>query len=222
MAKQTEVQLEGTFGDLIFYKSKGGYFIRSKGKTGNQSPIAKVQSSILGKASGISGKLRTHFKPMIIDPKNRELMYRLNNVLQQWLRTNPINQQDKQDIINPLHGFSFNADNELVSLFHAAMPIHRNEMGTLSMDIPSFDSPNPLAPMPFYGTIDIKVIAVSCNLNDSDDVHKVETGVFHLYDGTPIAAQTLVIDLATAPGRLTVVAVSINNLVSGIVGTFFN
>ena len=53
MPNQINTQLEGTFGNMIFYKWKDKYVMREKGKTGNQAPEAKIQTAMLGKTSAL-------------------------------------------------------------------------------------------------------------------------------------------------------------------------
>lgn len=195
--------------------------MRSKGNTGAQAAIAKQQAGILGKASGISAKLRAAFKPMLPGAADRKLMYRLNNVLQQWLRTNPGAETAHVDSIPVLQGFSFNSNNR-ENDFYVAMPVTRNVDGTVSLQLPAFDSPNPIYPLPFNGTINLQVIAVSCNITNLSDINSYETQLDINYTGQPIPAQQLPLELQTKPGCLTVIALSINKTATGIVWAMYN
>ena len=222
MAKQRDTQIEGTFGDVIFYKSKGVHLQRAKGKTGAQAPVAKEQAAIMGKASAISAKLRAPLKPLIPEQAGRKLMYRLNNTLQQWLRSKPTDESAPMDNIQMLKGFAFDEQNTMADLFYAVLPVNKTGDGNLSISIPAFDSPNPISPLPFSGQINIKAIAVSCNIQNPIDTTSYETELAINYDGTPLPAQELTLPLQTKTGNLTVVAVSINNMVAGIVKAMYN
>ncbi len=222
MAKQRDTQIEGTFGDVIFYKSKGVHLQRAKGKTGTQAPVAKEQAAIMGKASAISAKLRAPLKPLIPEQAGRKLMYRLNNTLQQWLRSKPTDESAPMENIPMLKGFAFDEQNTIADLFYAALPVNRSGDGNLSISIPAFDSPNPISPLPFSGQINIKAIAVSCNIQNPVDTTSYETELAINYDGTPLPPQELTLPFQTKTGNLTVVAVSINNMVAGIVKAMYN
>ena len=221
MAKQVGTAITGTIGDVIFYKWKGIHVMRSKGKTGTQAPQAKEQAAIMGKASAISAKLRGALKPLFPETVNRKLMYRLNNLLQQWLRTKPAEVNGYEEV-NLLKGFSFFDNSEGAVPFYAVIPVRRSEDGNLFLQLPAFDSPNPIHPLPFNGQINIKAIAVSCNLFDPKDTVSEETALNIEYDGTAVAAQELPLQLQTRPGYLTVVAISINNLTAGSVAGMYN
>jgi hypothetical protein len=220
MAKQTDTQITGTFGDFIYYERNGQFYKRAKGNTGRQAEIAKKQSALLGKASAISAKIRSSVKPLLSEPANRQLMYRLNRVLQQWLREDQHHTSEQINYIVPLHGFSFSASNE--NDFMVAMPVVRTTEGNIALQIPSFDSPNPIYPLPFEGNILLHIIATTCRIENPSETERFEHVIDIAYDGTPIPANVLNIPLITKQGWLTTVALSINKSSAGIVGALFN
>jgi hypothetical protein len=221
MAKQVDTEIEGTFGPVIFYKSKKKYLLRAKGNTGKQGEAAREQSRILGQASSLSARIRKAFKPILPGPVNRPMMYRFNNALQQWLRTGQAALATAVNDIPFLRGFSFSSSrgNEL---FHAAIPVSRDASGNLLLQLPAFDSPNPIHPLPFHGKINLHFIAVSCNLDDATDNGTFETQLDIAYTGIPIPAKEIIIPLQTQPGCITVVALSVNGMSKGVVGAMFN
>jgi len=221
MPIQKNTAITGTIGDAIFYRSGSKYFIRKKGNTGRQAPVAKKQASLLGKASAVSARLRSGFKPLLADPGNRKLMYRLNNVLQQWLRSEPLENEDRVDDINLLKGFSLK-ESGYGDVFYAAMPVHREISGNLSIHIPAFDSPNPIAPLPFRGNINLHILTLCCNINTATALRSFETMLEISYTGVPVPSRELPLSIKPAAGELTVVAVSVNNMTAGIVGAMWN
>lgn len=222
MPIQRDTQIEGTFNGQICYKSRGKYLVRAKGNTGRQAMEAKIQAGILGKASAISARLRKSFASLLPDPGNRQLMYKLNRVLQHWLRTNPIENTARLNEISFLNGFTFNEANPLGAMFYTTMPVYRSEDGQLRLQIPAFDSPNPVAPLPFSGYKHIRVNVASCNLSNTDDVQQYATELRIDYNGTPVPAQLIELPLQTKQGYLTVVAVSVNDMAAGITGSLWN
>ena len=220
MPKQIDTQLETTYKDTIFYKRNGEYYSRSKGRTGTQAPIAKQQASLLGQASALSARLRKAFKPLLPVPASRTLMYRLNNVLQQWMRNGQPAQTGEVNDIQLLKGFSF-SDGKTADDFYAVMPISRLSNGNIALHIPSFDSPNPIHPLPFTGQISLHIMAVSCNLADSNETQVFETNIEIAYTGY-VPANDLEIPVQTKPGHILVVALSVNKLTTGIVGAMYN
>lgn len=221
MSKQINTQITGTIDNIIYYKSGNEYLFRAKGNTGKQAPIAKQQAGFLGRASSISAKLRAAFKPILPLANGRKLMYGLNNSLQQWLKTGQSNEIVPIDSIPILKGFSFTS-NTGENDFYVSMPISRKSDGTMGIQIPAFDSPNPIYPLPFSGQINLHIIAASCNISNPADIVSFERTLDIDYTGIPIPAQELLLSLQTKPGSITVVAASINKTTAGIVGALFN
>jgi len=221
MAKQRDTEIEGTFGPVIYYKSRKQFLMRAKGSTGKQGETAREQSRILGQASALSARLRKALIPILPGPVNRPMMYRFNNALQQWLRTGQASSQAPVNDIPFLRGFSFSSSrgNEF---FHAAIPVSRDAAGNLLLQLPAFDSPNPIHPLPFNGKINLHFIAVSCKLDDETDNRSFETKLDLSYGSIPIAAKEIMIPLQTQRGCITVVALSVNGMNKGVVGAMFN
>lgn len=195
--------------------------MRSKGNTGRQAPIAKQQAALLGQASKLSARIRKACKPLLPGVTSRPLMYRLNNTLQQWLRTGQQNSTEQLNDIALLRGFSFSA-NGTGNDFYVTMPVTRVADGNLVLHIPAFDSPNPIHPLPFNGKINLHIMAVSCKLNDADDTRVFEQTLDITYTGIPIPANDLLLPLQTQPGCITLVALSVNRSSKGIVGAMWN
>lgn len=222
MAKQQGTTLTGTYENIIFYKRNGEYLMRAKGNTGNQAEAARKQASLMGKSSAISGKIRTAFKPFSPGPVNRKMMYRLNNALQKWLRAGELNTDVILNDVAALRGFDLLQSDEGTGGLQIGMPVHRTGDHKLVMNIPAFDSPNPISPLPFNGQIKLHVIAVSCRVEDPTDSKSYETILEINYDGTPVAAQDLIIPLETRAGCITVVALSVNDATASIISAMYN
>jgi len=217
MARQINTRIIGTFENIIYYKWRNGYYLRTKGNTGRQAAVAKKQASILGQAAAVSAKLRACFKTMLPQPTSRPLMYRLNNALQQWLRMGGSASAAPVNDIPSLNGFSFKK-----GISPLTIKLGRRQDGGLSLYLPAFDSPNPISPLPFNGHIQLSIIVASCSLTQISDAKMFETSLDIPYNGIPIPEQELQLPVQATPGCLTVAAVSINKRAAGIVGALYN
>ncbi len=214
--EQVTTQVTGTFGDIICYQSRGRYIVRSKGNTGRQAPEAKMQAAILGKASGLSARFRKAFTDLIPEPKNRRLMYRLNNAFQQWLKTRPMESADRNESVPQFNGFTFNENNPLGAVFNSTMPVWKNESNQYFLQVPQFDSANPVAPLPFDGVIDIKVRVARTGIDSMDEVVQTTSSLHIPYYGSTVPTQSLPIEVNILPGTLTLILVSVNGMAAGI------
>lgn len=217
MAKQEAgYEIEKTIEDRIFYKWKGVYCVRNKGNTGKQAAVAKIQAGYLGQASALSARIRKALGPVLPVTGNRKIMYRLNNALQQWLRSEP---NEPTSYIPSLTRFSFHGTDENKT-FDVAMHVSRTAGGLL-LHIPPFDSPNPIYPLPFNGKIDLHLMAVSCNIHDKDDTLVNETQLNIAYDGTPLSGRELFLSIRHGENRLTLLVMSVNKTEVGVLGSWW-
>ena len=221
MARQVGTQFIGTVGNLVYYKMNDEYFTRIKGRCGKQAPVAKKQAAVLGQASALGARIRKAFSLVVRTPVNRKLMYSFNKVLQQWLHTGQAAGDEVLNDIPYIRGFSFYGKGA-EDFFRVALPVNRTADGHIALQIPPFDSPNPIHPLPFNGKVLLQVCAASCKLNDRTDTSTWQTELDIRYNGTPIPAQQLSIPLQTGAGRLVVVVVAVNRRVAGVVGVMYN
>jgi hypothetical protein len=206
---------------VIIYKWKGINCKRIKGNTGKQAPVAKEQASILGKASGISARLRAAFKTILGEPTNREMMYRLNNALQQWLRTGAANNTEPVDSLPSLDGFSFygKADNRNPL---TVITMGRGTDGMAFLQIPAIEDPAIINGSPFYSPLRIEICVACCDLSDIANTVGFETKITITSNEIPVSSQEIGIPLLSGTGRLVVAAVAANRAFAWIAGTLYN
>jgi len=207
MAKQVGTRIIGTFGNIIYYKWRGEYYLRTKGIT-KQSPQAKKQALLLGTAANLSGRLRKALVPIIGMSKDRKLMYRLNNVFRTWLGSNPKKEATTGSI--PLFkGFSFYGKS--VNSYFTAPILVRWENGALSLHIPacSAATQKQLAGGRGYLT----VMAVCCNPDNKADTRICYTRV-NMDTNDPQNAELY---LEKRGACIIVIAMSVNDWAAGII-----
>lgn len=211
----------GTFDGMIYYKSGDEYLVRAKGKTGTQADVAKQQAGILGKASGLSARVRAALKPIVFVSNSRAFMYRFNNAIQKWLRSEGHKQPGWNKHIPELQGFSLKADD--TTKFGVAMDITRTDNGQIILHIPTFDSPNPIHPLPFNGRISFDIVAVSVSLEDSPVTERFQIRVDIDYNGQYEPGRQILLPVYSGTGRLVVVGLSINEGAdAGIIAAMYN
>lgn len=221
MPKQSGTALIGTIDGMIYYKSGNEYLVRAKGKTGKQADVAKQQAGILGKASGLSARIRAALKPIVFVSNPRTFMYRFNNVIQKWLRSEAFKQEGWQKNLPGIQGFSLKADDYIN--FGVVMEVHRNENGQLILQIPTFDSPNPIHPLPFNGNISFDFVAVAVSMDETTITERFHTRVDINYNGQYEPGRQILLPIQSGPGKMVVVGLSINDGAdAGIIAAMYN
>ncbi len=204
MARQTGTKISGTFGNVIYYKWRTGYYLRIKGNTGKQALVAQKQAMVLGLASNLSARIRKAAVPIIGIRTDRKLMYRLNNALQQWLRNSDLKKMKAVEKISSLNGFIFYG-NPIDSYFATAVSVKR-KAAAVSLYLPP----------PAGNDFAFQVIAISCSPENRDDTKTYETKISTV--GTP---QKVDLPLELREGCLTVVILSMKRA-TGIVGALYS
>ena len=219
MKDQKKPGKKGSKLPIIEYKWKGINCVRAKGNTGRQAAVVKQQAQTLGKASAISARLRESFRSILSGPTNRQLMYRLNNALQQWFRTGQADSTEPVSDIPFISKFYFygNLSNEV---FQAS--INSTADGKLFLQIPAFDPPGLNNHHPVSKEVHLYIIAVSCKLDDAEDTIVYETGLDIPADETALYSREIMLPVQTRPGCIIAVALSLNRGNAGIVGAMYN
>ncbi|MBM6498632.1 hypothetical protein [Flavobacterium macrobrachii] len=200
MARQRgPLKVQGTLGDLNFYKSQDGFLIREKGgvdakRIKNDPAFQRTREN--GMEFGRAGKdgklLRTALRQVLLHADNR-LVSRMQRAMMLVLKEDPVNARGKRTVaggrLDLLKDFEFNINSPLSSLFFALYTVTINRVtGIIALDIPSFDPTNVLfAPS---GTTHFKIISCGATVNFEDRtfVSLTDASAVMPWDSTPTAA----------------------------------
>ncbi|EOZ93850.1 hypothetical protein A33Q_3455 [Indibacter alkaliphilus LW1] len=148
MAKQTgPFNLEGTIGNVIFYKRNGKYYSRSKGspsrkklKHGKEFENSRRVSSEFGHASKFAAKLSRSCVGLLNPGRHDGLHGRMTASLQKVLQTDPVSEYGSRRLrfgnLDLMVGFDFEA-----------MPLKR-----LLISLPTLSQQGQIAQIDFTGT----------------------------------------------------------------------
>src|SRR5690554_6127771 len=129
MAKQAGIiKLKGTIDDIAFYKTADGHLARAKGgidrdKILNSPAFARTRENNAEFArAGQGGKvLRTAFRSLIQNAKDRRLVSRLTTLLLAIVQTDPVNDRGQRNLdegeLTLLKGFECNNNGKLNTTF---------------------------------------------------------------------------------------------------------
>lgn len=122
MGKQTSVvQIEGSVGNLTFYKSKDGYCVRQKASSrSSNSDRTKENMQEFARAAVGAKYIRTAFASIIKEMKDSFLVRRLNQDMALIIKTDTVSPRGYRNLadadIEQLQGFEFNSDKTLSSV----------------------------------------------------------------------------------------------------------
>lgn len=180
MARQKGIiKLEGTIGDVSFYKSKDGYLAREKGgvdadriKNDPAFQRTRENGSEFGRAGKAGKLLRTAFRPLLLKTSDSKVTSRLTKQLMAVIQSDVDNPRGERKVesgnLELIQGFDFNADGRLQATLYAPYEVTFDRAaGTASIDLPEFIPSNSLA-YP-QGATHMKMVAAVSEVNFDND-----------------------------------------------------
>ena len=158
MAKQKGIiPLQGTLGNITFFKSKDGYGAREKGsldanRIANDPAFQRTREN--GAEFGRAGKagkvLRTAFRSLLQNASDGRMISRMTKEMMRAIKADGTNPRGFRNVIDGeaelLNGFEFNVNSKLGTTLYAPFTHNINRAtGELSVNIPSFSPVNLVA-----------------------------------------------------------------------------
>jgi len=151
MARQKSIiKLEGTIGDISFYKSKDGYIAREKTsispeRIANDPAFARTRENgaEFGRAGKASKLIRTAFQPLLTTTKDARMVSRLTTLLVKVLQGDLINKRGLRTVqdgdLELLRNFDFNINGKLSTILYAPFTTSVDRVaGELEITLPAF------------------------------------------------------------------------------------
>ncbi len=176
MAKQSGIiKLEGTIGDISFYKSKDGYLARGKGGVDKSRILSdpafqrtRENGSEFGRAGSAGRTLRTAFRPLLMKTADSRVTSRLTQEMTKVIQADATSGRGERNVLDGelelLTGFEFNSSSGLGSTLYVlyTATISR-ETGNTLVEIPSFIPKNSVAAP--QGATHLKFISAAAEIN---------------------------------------------------------
>lgn len=158
MARQKGIiKLDGTIGDITFYKSQDGYLAREKGgvpadRIANDPAFQRTREN--GAEFGRAGKagkiLRTAIRAMLQNASDSKMVSRLTTEMVKVIQADVTNTRGQRNVIDGeaelLQGFEFNISGKLGTTLYAPYTATIDRVtGELSVSIPAFVPLNMIA-----------------------------------------------------------------------------
>ena len=188
MARQKGIiKLDGTIGDITFYKSKDGYLAREKGgipadRIANDPNFQRTREN--GAEFGRAGKagkvLRNAIRGLLQNAKDGRVVSRLTTEMVKVIQEDATNPRGLRNVIDGeselLQGFDFNINAKLGTTLYAPFTATIDRVaGTLTANIPSFIPVNMIAAP--GGTTHFKIVSAGVEIDFENetfvtDVHE--------------------------------------------------
>ncbi|MFA9389679.1 MAG: hypothetical protein ACERKD_07720 [Prolixibacteraceae bacterium] len=222
MAKQSGIiKLEGTIGDISFYKSKDGYLARSKGgvdksRIENDPAFQRTREngSEFGRAGSAGRSLRTAIRPLLLKSADSRVTSRLTQEMMKVIQADSTSVRGERNVLNGdlslLSGFEFNKNSSLGATLYVPYSASIERVsGNAAVEIPAFvPLNNVIAPQ---GATHFKFVSAGAEVNFEDGTFKLVTS-----SSTEIAIGTQTEDATTLTNALPAASTLALFLVFGI------
>lgn len=185
MAKQKGIiKLEGTIGDITFYKSQDGYLAREKGgidanRIASDPAFQRTREN--GNEFGAAGKagkmLRVALRALLQNTADNRMVSRLTQEMVKVVQADAINARGQRNVIDGeaelLEGFEFNKNGKLGTALYAPFAAVINRVtGLLNVDIPSYVPVNMIAAP--GGTTHYKIISAGAEIDFENETFVID------------------------------------------------
>ena len=205
MAKQKGIiKLEGTIGDITFYKSPDGFLAKGKGgipanRIANDPAFQRTREngSEFGRAGKAGKVLRNAIRGVLQNSSDRLLVSRLTTEMVKVIQEDITNPRGLRNVIDGeaelLQGFEFNIRGKLGTCLYAPFTgtIDR-AAGTLTANIPAFIPSNMIAAP--SGTTHYKIVSAGAEIDFENETFVVDTKESAILPWDNVA--TAILDLA--------------------------
>jgi hypothetical protein len=185
MARQKGIiKLDGTIGDITFYKSKDGYLAREKGgvpadRIANDPAFQRTREN--GAEFGRAGKggkvLRTAIRAMLQNASDSKMVSRLTTEMVKVIQADATNTRGQRNVIDGeaelLEGFEFNINGKLGTTLYAPYTATIDRVtGALSVNIPAFIPLNMIAAP--GGATHFKIVSAGAEIDFENETFVVD------------------------------------------------
>ncbi len=186
MARQKGIiKLQGTVGDLSFYKTQDGYLAREKGgveasRIANDPAFARTRENgaEFGRAGKAGRMLRTALRSLLQNTADNRMVGRLTQEMVKVIQADITNPRGLRNVIDGeaelLKDFEFNRNGNLRTIMYAPYTTTIDRVaGTLTVDIPAFIPLNMIAAP--NGATHFKIISGGAEIDFENETFVVDT-----------------------------------------------
>lgn len=206
MGRQSNIKLKTTAGNIIFYKSKDDYYMRSKPQHIMQTEATQNCGNKFGFAARLEKIYRNLLAPAIPFSTDGSMQKRFRTAFYKWLLAKP--SAANTVIINPVFitGFEFNTESLLAERLKVLLTIAALDEEKIVLDIASFQPQQSIAAPAYTKTVFITITAASCNLTDINKQINYSTELKIPFNNAILPQQQIVLPVPVLPGTLVLVA----------------
>jgi hypothetical protein len=179
------MKLEGTIGDITFYKSKDGYLAKEKGgipadRIANDPNFQRTRENgaEFGRAGNAGKVLRNALRALLQNAKDPRVVSRLTTEFVKVIQADLTSQRGLRNVIDGeaelLEGFDFNINAKLGTTLYAPFTATINRVtGELTANIPAFIPINMIAAP--SGATHFRIVSAAAEIDFTNEVFVIDS-----------------------------------------------
>lgn len=211
MARQRGIlPIEGTLGNITFFKSKDGYMAREKGgvsanRIANDPAFQRTRenNAEFGRAGKASKVLRTALRVMLQKASDSRVVGRLTSEMVKVIQLDTVNVRGLRNVIDGeaelLQGFEFNAQGKLsTTLYTPYTAVLNRTTGAASVTLEDFVPANMITSP--AGSTHFKLLMAAASIDFEQETYEVEATetTYHAIDSTVLTLPALTVSLTAS------------------------
>jgi hypothetical protein len=206
MAKVTDVFLNGSIGNVIFYRRMGTNCARVKALNVQQSAATKIRSANFGIAARAGKGLRDGLIPCMPLATDRSMQSRFSGAIAKWLGQSAIAELPPTDAIPFVSSLEFTKGQPVSERFKVPLSISLPQQNLVTVSINTFVPSKEISAPAGTGLVTLVISVAGCLLKTGEPCGNETHTLDILYNDTPVAAQVLEFHVDTAQQSLLIAA----------------
>lgn len=209
MARITQVHVEGTIDNVIFYTRLGKRIGRSRRSSIKQTPAMKKSSNRFGTASSAGNRLWALLSPVCSFPVDDTSRAPFVGAIAKWLKSSGAEETAASSRLPYIQDFSFSKETSIAERCRIKFTAAQPSPGIIELTIPMFTPKQAISASANAVTVHCTFTAACCGLSDKKQNYShTETRTFS-YTGIIEPAQTILFPVNAKKGCLVVLAASL-------------
>src|SRR6185312_2378965 len=206
MAKVTDVFLNGTIGNVVFYRRLGTQCARSKALHVKQSAATKIRSANFGIAARAGKTLRSGLTPSMPNATDRSMQSRFSGAISKWLGTSGIDELPATDSVPYISALEFTKEQPVRQRCKVPLTISVLQPNVVTVSIDAFIPSKQIVAPAGTGLVTLVISVSGCLLKTGEPTGSETHTIDIPYNDTTVAAQELEFHVNTPRQSLVVTA----------------
>jgi hypothetical protein len=206
MAKVTDVFLNGTIGNVVFYRRMGTQCARSRPLHVKQSAATKIRSGNFGMAARAGKTLRSGLMPSMPNATDRNMQNRFSGAISKWLGTSAIDELASTDAVPYISTLEFTKEQPVRQRFKVPFSINVPQENVVTVSIDPFIPSEQIVASAGTRLVTLVISVSGCLLKTGESTGSETHTIDIPYNNTTVAAQVLEFHVNMPPQSLVVTA----------------